>query len=103
MKGLLPFFVVLSLWGAGPKMITDPAAARAFKNRFAAMADSWADGVEFTDAEQRAMSEGKKWEDLMWRGPDDPLANKVLAAGEPSFDAMAAYYPGKILDRKSVV
>src|SRR5215831_3320546 len=100
MKGLLVLLIVCSSWAADPRApITDPAAARAFKNKFSAMADSWADGIEFTIAEQRAMREGKKWEALMMKGPDDPLANKVLAAGEPSFDAMAAYYPGKILDR----
>jgi hypothetical protein len=98
MKGLLPFFLLLTLHAADPA-ITDPATARAFKNKFAAMANSWADDVEFTEAEQRAMREGKKWEELMWTGPDDPLASKVLAAGEPSFEAMAALYPGKILDR----
>ena len=78
---------------------TDPAAARAFKNKYVAATDAWADAVEFTPAEQAAMRAGKKWEELLWNGPDDPLANRIIAAGEPSFDAMAAYYPGKILDR----
>src|SRR5438552_12548380 len=99
MQTLLPVFLAVSLWAADTKTITDPAAARAFKNKFAAIANSWADDIEFTESEQRAMREGKKSEDLLMKGPDDPLANKVLAAGEPSFDAMAAYYPGKILDR----
>src|SRR5690349_5414356 len=79
--------------------VTDPAAARAFKDRFAVTTDAWADGIEFTPEEQAAMRAGKKSESLMWTGPDDPLAARVLAAGEPSFDAMAALYPGKILDR----
>jgi hypothetical protein len=100
MKGLVPLLVAVAVFAADPRApITDPAAARAFKNKFAAMADSWADGVEFTEAEQRAMRDGKNWEALMMTGPDDPLSNRVLAAGEPSFDAMAALYPGKILDR----
>ena len=38
-------------------------------------------------------------EDVMKRGPDDPLAKKIIAAGEPSWDALTAVYPGKILDR----
>jgi hypothetical protein len=79
--------------------IADPAAARAFKDNYIATTDAWVNAVEFTPAEQAAMREGKKWEDLLWNGPDDPLANRVIAAGEPSFDAMSAYYPGKILDR----
>jgi hypothetical protein len=45
------------------------------------------------------MRAGKKWEAIMTAGPDDPLAKKILAAGEPSFDALSSYYPGKILDR----
>ncbi|MEK7407229.1 MAG: hypothetical protein AAB225_19315 [Acidobacteriota bacterium] len=79
--------------------IADPTAARAFKNKYIAMTNAWVDGIEFTPAELAAMRDGKKWEALMWDGPDDPLANKILAAGEPSYDAMAALYPGKILDR----
>src|SRR5206468_6446790 len=79
--------------------ITDPAAARAFKEKYSAMTDAWVDGIEFTPAEQAAMRDGKKREAIMWTGSDDPLANQVIAAGEPSFDAMAALYPGKILDR----
>src|SRR5437868_2710785 len=40
MKGLLSFFVIFSAWAADPRApITDPAAARAFKNKFSAMAD----------------------------------------------------------------
>ena len=45
------------------------------------------------------MRAGKKWDLLMTAGPDDPLATKILAAGEPSYDAVSSYYPGKILDR----
>jgi hypothetical protein len=93
------FFLSCALASAQTTDITDPKAARAFRDRYIAMADAWADGIEFTPAEQAAMRNGKKWEDLMWTGPDDPLAKKVLAAGEPSFEALAAYYPGKILDR----
>jgi hypothetical protein len=77
----------------------DPAAARAFKDKYIATTDAWVDAVEFTPAEQEAMHAGKKWEELLWNGPDDPLAKRIMASGEPSFDAMAAYYPGKILDR----
>ncbi len=36
----------------------------------------------------------------MKKGPDDPLGKKILAAGDPSFDALASYYPRvQILDR----
>ena len=96
------FLLMLVLCGstfAPGASFTDPVAARAFKDKFAAMTDAWADDIEFTAQEQAAMRAGRKWESLMWTGPDDPLANRVLAAGEPSFEAMAALYPGKILDR----
>ena len=45
------------------------------------------------------MREGRKVEELLNQGPDDPLGKQIRAAGEPSFDALAAVYPGKILDR----
>jgi len=80
-------------------IITDPAQSRAFKQKYVALTDSWVAAIEFTPAEQAAMQAGKKWEALMTAGPDDPLAKKILAAGEPSYEALSAYYPGKILDR----
>ena len=80
-------------------IITDPAQSRAFKQKYVALTDSWVASIEFTPAEQAAMQAGKKWEALMTAGPDDPLAKKILAAGEPSYDALSSSYPGKILDR----
>src|SRR5438876_7325066 len=80
-------------------IIADPAQSRAFKQRYVALTDSWVSSIEFTSAEQAAMLAGKKWEALMTAGPDDPLAKKILAASEPTYDALSSYYPGKILDR----
>jgi hypothetical protein len=89
-----------SLFGADRNtVVQDPAAAAAFKQRYIALTDSWVREIEFTPAELAAMEAGKQWEPLMMKGPDDPLGRKVLAAGEPSFDALATLYPGKILDR----
>jgi hypothetical protein len=68
------------------------------RERYIEQVRSWAD-VRFTPAEIRDMNNGKQWEPLMTKGPDDPLAKRILAAGEPSFDALSSYYPGKILDR----
>jgi hypothetical protein len=81
------------------KNIMDPAESRAFKDKYLALTDSWVKGIEFTASEQASMDSGKKLEDLMTAGPDDPLGKKIIAAGEPSFDALASVYPGKILDR----
>jgi hypothetical protein len=80
-------------------IIRDAAEARAFRARYLALTDSWAKGIVFTPEEERAMREGKAREEIMDKGPDDPLGKKIRAAGEPSFAALAAVYPGKILDR----
>ncbi len=98
--GLLLFLI----WGCAvaadrATIVQDPAVSKAIKDRYVALTDSWARAVEFTPAETAAMAAGKQWEPLMMNGPDDPLAKRVLAAGEPSFDALAALYPGRILDR----
>ncbi len=97
-------WLLLAAWGCGiaadrKTIVQDPAESRAFKEKYIALTDSWVRGIEFTPAEAAAMQAGKQWEALMMTGPDDPLAKKILAAGEPSFDALASTYPGKILDR----
>jgi hypothetical protein len=92
-------FLGLAMAAERDTIIKDPAASRAFKDRYVALTDSWARGIEFTPAETAAMEAGKQWEALMMRGPDDPLAKKVMAAGEPSYEALSSYYPGKVLDR----
>ncbi|HET8549453.1 MAG TPA: hypothetical protein VFL57_15680 [Bryobacteraceae bacterium] len=79
--------------------VNDPQLARALKDKYVGLTDGWVKAVQFTPAELDAMKAGRKWEALMTRGPDDPLAKRIQAAGEPSFDAMASHYPGKILDR----
>src|SRR6266849_4453681 len=73
--------------------------ARALKQKYVALTDSWAREMTFTPAETQAMEAGKRWESLMTTGLDDPLAKKILAAGEPSFASVSSYYPGKVLDR----
>ena len=80
-------------------IVQDPAVSKAIKERYVALVDSWVRGIEYTPAEAAAMEAGKKIEPQLMNGPDDPIAKKILAAGEPSFDALAAVYPGKILDR----
>jgi hypothetical protein len=81
------------------KVLMDPKESRAFKDKYVALTDSWIQGIEFTPAEQASMAAGKKVEELMDAGPDDPMAKKIIAAGEPSYAALTAVYPGKILDR----
>src|ERR1700722_3112125 len=76
-----------------------PSESRAFKSRYVALTDSWIQGIEYTQDELDSMQRGKQWERAMTVGPDDPLAKRIFAAGEPSFKALAASYPGKVLDR----
>ena len=101
MQRLMAFVLLIELgFAASPKdRVSDPDVASARRARYIELTDSWAKGVEFTPAENAAMEAGKKWEPLMMKGPDDPLAKRILAAGEPSYNAVASYYPGKILDR----
>ena len=80
-------------------IINEGSQARSLKDRYIALADAWAKDVVFTPEEEKAMQEGKAREELMIKGPDDPLGKQIRAAGEPSFSALAAVYPGKILDR----
>ncbi len=69
------------------------------RHKFVKMTKGWAEEAVLSQSERRAMQDGRRYEDLMWEGLDDPLAKKALAAGEPSFQSMSAYYPGKVLDR----
>ena len=68
------------------------------RNKFAAMTRAWAEESVLTAAERDAMQRGKQYEDEMWEGLDDPLGGKAMAAGEPSFASVSAFYPGKVLD-----
>ena len=77
----------------------DADQVKQFEARYIDLVRSWAKDVEFTPEESAAMQAGKQHEEVMRHGPDDPLAKQIIAAGEPSFDALAAVYPGKVLDR----
>src|SRR6267143_2753936 len=85
---LLTLFLGFAVAADRNTIIQDPVVSRAFKDRFVALTDSWAQGIEFAPAEVAAMEAGKKWEALMMQGPDDPLVKKIIAAGEPSYEAL---------------
>ena len=95
----LTLFIVCAAAADRNTVIQNPDESRAFKDRYIALSDSWMKDTEFTKAELAAMEAGKKLEPLLMNGPDDPLGKKILSAGEPSFEALSAVYPGKILDR----
>ncbi|MBI1791302.1 MAG: hypothetical protein HYR60_27560 [Acidobacteria bacterium] len=75
------------------------ASAQDLKKNYLDLTEGWAREAVFTKSEQEAMERGRQWETLLTEGLDDPVARKGLAAGEPSFEALAALYPGKVLDR----
>jgi hypothetical protein len=97
--GLLIFCLGLGTAADRNAIVQDPAQSKAIKDRYLALTDGWAKTVEFTPAERAAMEDGKQREDVLMNGPDDPLGKRIKAAGDPSFNALAAIYPGKILDR----
>jgi hypothetical protein len=73
--------------------------AKVLKEKYLSLTRHWAEEAVLTPAEERAMEEGRKREGLMTNRLNDVLADEVLAKGDPSFAALAALYPGKILDR----
>ncbi len=91
MKRALASLFVATIWAQAP--------SPELRQKYIALTEGWTKGVVFTKAEREAMERGRQWEQLMWDGLDDPVAKKILAAGEPSFAALDAHYPGKILDR----
>src|SRR2546425_1579865 len=80
-------------------IISDQVQATALKQKYLQVTDGWANDAVFTAAEETAMEEGKRWENLMMAGKDDPIFERILQAGEASYNALISYYPGKILDR----
>ena len=82
-----------------PPIITDPGIAKTLGGQYLALTRSWKSGVIFRPAEIRAMREGKQQEASMTSGLNDPLGKKAMAGGDPSFEKLAALYPGKLLDR----
>jgi hypothetical protein len=97
--GLVILWVGLGAAADRDTIVQDPAVSKTIKDSYLALTESWARDVEFTPAERAAMDAGRRNEDLLMNGPDDPLGKQIKAAGDPSFDALAAIYPGKILDR----
>src|SRR5688572_22558409 len=78
---------------------SDEKLATSARDKFLALTHGWAKEAVLKPSEKEAMERGRQWEGLMTTGLDDPLAKKILAAGEPSFAALDSYYPGKVLDR----
>ena len=81
------YYCIAALF-AGALAYSQETTADAVHRRYLDLTSSWAD-VRFTDAERTAMQEGKKWESLMLRGPGDPLGERILASGEPSFESLS--------------
>lgn len=99
MKLLLFLFTGLALCEQIPGISDDATRAKAYKQRYVDLTDSWANDIEFTKEEQAAMDAGKPLTETLLKGPADPIAKRILDAGEPSWASVSALYPGKILDR----
>ncbi len=69
------------------------------RQKYLALTRAWAHDAVLSASEARSMEAGRQRERLMTEGLDDPLAEEILRRGEPSFDALATAYPGKVLDR----
>lgn len=91
MRRIFAVLIASALWAQ--------TADQELRKKYVALTEGWTHGVIFTKAEREAMERGRQWETLMREGLDDPVAKKILRAGEPSFATLDAYYPGKILDR----
>jgi len=102
--GVVLLLVTAALGAAQSNRSTAPqqpsvARSRQFRQRYIQLTNSWAKDIEFTEDESHAMEAGKKVEDQMVRGPDDPVARQIRSKGEPSWQSVSSVYPGKILDR----
>ncbi|MGH9523323.1 MAG: hypothetical protein ACRD3E_12420 [Terriglobales bacterium] len=94
------FFIALTL---APARVSAQARSendtKDLRQRYLALTRGWAEQAVFTPTEERAMQEGRTREETMTNSLTDVLGDQVLAKGEPSYAALAALYPGKILDR----
>ena len=96
---ILIFAAVLLASAQTPAPAANAGNSKEFRQRYLSLTRGWAEQAVFTDAEVRAMQAGQKREGEMSASLTDVLGNEVLSKGEPSFEALAALYPGKILDR----
>ena len=67
----------------------DPERAPRIHIRYRTTVEEWAKSVGFSTVEQERMDAGQQFEAMMTRGPDDPIAKKILASGEPNFESVA--------------
>jgi len=92
-------FTALAFQTAPPPALPGENAAPVLREKYLALTRGWAEEAVFTAAENRAMQEGRSREAVMTSSLNDSLAREVLQKGEPSFNSLAAFYPGKVLDR----
>lgn len=96
---LVPLAAALALALApAPRALQENVDAP-LRHKYLALTRGWARQAVLTAAERQAMERGRPHERRMTEGMDDPLAREILASGEPSFEAFASRYPGKVLDR----
>jgi hypothetical protein len=80
-------------------VLSDSKQAAALEARYREMTRSWIKEVRFSAAEKSAMEHGRQYDREMDAALEDVMAGRVLALGEPSWDTVTRFYPGKVLDR----
>src|SRR6266540_474598 len=96
---LVTFAAALALTRVPAPRAGQEDVTASLRQKYLALTRGWAHEAVLTAAERQAMERGRPRERVMTDGLDDPLAQEILARGEPSFDAFASLYPGKVLDR----
>lgn len=99
MKRLWIALVCGVAFGQERHVLTDAKLAEKVKAQYLEMTRGWTADVRFSAAEKAAMENGKQYEREMDAALEDVMAKRVLALGEPSWDTVTRFYPGKILDR----
>lgn len=98
-SGCLALAAAVALATAPAPGRTQEDVSAALRQKYLALTRGWARDAVLSPSEARAVDAGRQRERLMTEGLDDPLAQEILGRGEPSFDALASAYPGKVLDR----
>jgi hypothetical protein len=75
------------------------SVAAAQRQKYVALTRGWAADAVLTSSDLKLAEAGRARERQVTESLDDAVATEILSAGEPSFDRLAAVYPGKILDR----
>jgi hypothetical protein len=98
-RGAAPAVIAAALAIAAAPGRSQEINTAPLRQKYVALTRGWAADAVLRPDERSAMERGRERDRTMMEGLDDPLGQAILRRGEPSFDALAAAYPGKVLDR----